>query len=47
MSQGQLRRKFSKEFKREAAALSRQPGMTVKRTADDLDVTENTLHRWR
>ncbi len=47
MSQGESRRKFSNEFKQEAVALSRQPGMTVKRTAGDLDVPENTLHRWR
>ena len=47
MSQGRSRRKFSREFKQEAVALSRQPGMTVKRAAADLDVPENTLHRWR
>ena len=35
------------EFKQEAVALSRQPGVTVKRAAADLDVPENTLHRWR
>ena len=47
MSQGRSRRKFSREFKREAVALSRQPGMTVKQAAADLDVPENTLHRRR
>ena len=47
MSQGRSRRKFNAEFKQEAVALSRQPGMTVKRAAADLDVPENTLHRWR
>jgi len=47
MNEGRSRRKFDTEFKREAVALSRQPGMTVKRAAADLDVPENTLHRWR
>ncbi len=47
MSQGRSRRKLSQEFKREGVALSRQPGMAVKRAAADLDVPENTLHRWR
>ena len=47
MNQGRSRRKFSQEFKQEAVGLSRQPGMTVKRVAADLDVPENTLHRWR
>ena len=37
MNRGGSRGKFSREFKLEAAALSRQPGMTVKRAAADRD----------
>ncbi len=47
MSQGQARRKFTKEFKIEAVGLSRRPGTSVAQAAADLGVAENTLHRWR
>ena len=38
MRQGTTRRKFTKEFKIEAVALSRLPGMTVAKAASDLGV---------
>lgn len=41
------RRRYTKEFKLEAVALSRQPGMTVAQAAWDLGIAENMLHRWR
>jgi len=44
---GSPRRRHGKEFKREAVALSRQPGMTVAKAARDLGISENMLHRWR
>ncbi len=47
MSRGQARREFTKEFKFEAVQLSRQPGMTVVKAANDLGIRENMLHRWR
>lgn len=43
----QPRRKHSKEFKLEAVALSRQPGMTMAKAARDLGISENMLYRWR
>ncbi len=47
MSSGRARRKHTKEFKNEAVALSRQPGMTVAKAARDPGLSENMLHRWR
>lgn len=47
MSQGRVRRTFTKAFKVEAVQLSQQPGMSVSKAATDLGVSENTLYRWR
>ena len=40
-------RKFTEEFKREAARLSEQEGRTVEEVAADLGVSEASLWRWR
>lgn len=40
------RRKFSREFKLEAARLVRQRGVAVAQAARDLDVHENVLRKW-
>ena len=40
------RRKFSREFKREAVRLVRERGVTVAQAARDLDVHENVLRKW-
>ena len=42
-----VRRRHTKEFKQEAVALSRRPGMSVSKAARDLGISENMLHRWR
>ena len=47
MSQGTTRRKYTKEFKVEAVALSNQPGMTVIQAARNLGVRVKDLYRWR
>ena len=47
MSQGTTRRKYTKEFKVEAVALSNQPGMTVIQAANNLGVRVKDLYRWR
>lgn len=39
-------RKFSPEFKAEAIALAKSPGMSIGRAAKDLGMAESTLHRW-
>ncbi len=41
------RRKYSEEFKREAVALTNQPGVTVKQIAEDLGLSPNMLGKWR
>lgn len=41
------RRKYSEEFKREAVALTNQPGVTVKQIAEDLGINPNMLGKWR
>jgi transposase len=41
------RRKYSEEFKREAVALTRQPGASVSEVARDIGVGSNLLFRWR
>jgi transposase-like protein len=41
------RKKYSEEFKREAVALTRQPGASVAQIAQDIGVNANQLHRWR
>jgi transposase len=40
------RRIFSPEFKREAVALVRERGVTVRQAAKDLGLHENLLRRW-
>lgn len=40
------RRVFSPEFKREAVALVRERGVTVRQAAKDLGLHENVLRRW-
>jgi len=44
---GETRRRYTEEFKREAVALSYNPGKTVKEVADDLGINRNLLTRWR
>ena len=41
------RRKFSKEYKREAVAMTLLPGVTLKQIGEDLGIGENLLGRWR
>ncbi len=40
------RRKFSEEFKREAVALTDQPGVTKAQVGRELGVNANMLTRW-
>lgn len=40
------RRKFSREFKVEAARLVKDRGVSVAQAARDLDVHENVLRKW-
>ena len=40
------RRKFSREFKREAVKLVTEQRVAVKQAAHDLDVGESVLRRW-
>lgn len=47
MSQGMTRRRFTKEFKREAVRLSEQPDKGVHRVAADLGIPVKFLYRWR
>lgn len=47
MSQDLARRKFTKDFKRQAVELCRQPGMSVARVAADLGIGANSLYRWK
>ena len=41
------RRKFSAEFKREAIALSRQPGVSCRQIALEVGINPNLLTRWK
>jgi len=41
------RRKFTKEFRREAVRLNRESGRTVRQIAEDLGVGMSTLSKWR
>ncbi|WP_343801972.1 IS3 family transposase [Marinobacterium maritimum] len=41
------RRKYSAEFKREAVALTRQPGVSCRQIALEIGVNPNVLSRWR
>lgn len=40
------RRKFSRQFKLEAAKLVRERGVSVSQAARDLDLHENVLSKW-
>jgi transposase len=44
---GRTRRTFTKEFKQEAVRLLNEPDVKVSQVSRDLDVSENTLHRWK
>lgn len=41
------RRKFSAEFKGEAIALTRQPGVSCRQIAQEIGINPNLLYRWR
>ena len=41
------RRKFSSEFKREAVALTRQPGVSCRQIALEIGINPNLLSRWK
>ena len=41
------RRKFSAEFKREAVALTNQPGVTCRQIALEIGIGPNLLSRWK
>ena len=38
---------YSNEFKQNALELINQEGQSIRQTAKELDVSENTLHRWK
>ena len=42
-----MTKRYSKEFKAEAVALLRTPGMTVSKAARDLGVAESQVYKWR
>jgi transposase len=41
------RRRYSAEFKREAVALTRQPGVSCRQVALEIGVAPNLLTRWK
>ena len=41
------RRNYSAEFKREAVALSSQPGVTKSQIGRELDINPNMITRWQ
>jgi len=41
------RRKYSAEFKREAVALTNQPGETKAQIGRELDINPNMITRWQ
>ena len=47
MTQKQIRRSYSNEFKRNAVALSEHPGRQVNEVAEKLGITGQILTRWR
>lgn len=47
MTQSNVRRRFSVEFKREAVQLVESQGLSVAEAARRLDVCENLLRKWR
>jgi len=44
---GELRKRYSEQFKREAVELSYNSGKTVKEVAESLGIHNNLLTRWR
>ncbi len=42
-----IRRKHSREFKLEAVRLATQPGVSVKKTAENLGINASMLHTWK
>ena len=47
MTQKQIRRSYSNEFKRNAGELSAHPGRQMNEVAEKLGITEQILTRWR
>ena len=43
----QQRRKYDKDFKRNAVRLAEEPGRTVIEVADNLGIAADLLYRWR
>ena len=41
------RRRYSAEFKREAVALTRQPGVSCRQVAQEIGINPNMLTRWK
>ncbi len=41
------RKRYSAEFKREAVAMARSPGVTLKQVGEDLGISAHLLGRWR
>ncbi len=41
------RRRFDREFKKQAVALASEPGQTLSQVARDLDIRPEMLRRWR
>jgi transposase-like protein len=44
---GTIRRHYTKEFKREAVALTHQSGVSIAQVARDLGIAHSMLGRWR
>lgn len=44
---GEIRRKYSEQFKRDAVELSYHSGKTVAETAENLGISKSILTRWR
>jgi len=42
-----IRKQYDEEFKKNAVKLSYASPKSVKQTADDLEIGENVLYRWR
>ncbi|MCP4718279.1 MAG: transposase [Desulfobacteraceae bacterium] len=41
------RRKYDRDFKRNAVLLCSEPGKSVTQVAENLDITKDLLYRWR
>lgn len=42
----QQRRKYSQEFKQEAAQLANEPGVSIRQVAHELGINDSVLRRW-